>query len=317
MITHPTSESAMEDSPRSAATIIVPRRDDLNWRHPMFSDVFKPTQSSSILKVPAVYPPGMHTKKIQRPEPIRPAPPSKWVGRHGLLQSSESEKVVTNWNSSDSCECTGKGQAKDKRSPRLREDVVDPVPEEDSSKRDDSTNIARDVSWSLSQTFTNERVSHKNYRHHHQSQREPLLVVKQQGRGAEMTTIPQEHTRLIHIPQPQRSDPTRRPRSRSIAIKRSGHKHPEQDSQTGEIQGESAYDWATWQMYNRIVTYRQKHPVSTDYESYSQAKSKPNKAQSLLPENPLPLSSSQVAPRSFVRFEEDELLEGEIFELEM
>ena len=48
-------------------------------------------------------------------------------------------------------------------------------------------------------------------------------------------------------------------RSRSIAIKR-----PTSEEQLEEIRQNSLaaeYDWATWRMYNRIIEYRQKHPL--------------------------------------------------------
>jgi hypothetical protein len=49
-----------------------------------------------------------------------------------------------------------------------------------------------------------------------------------------------------------------RPRSRAIAIKRSSNKASGFEAASS---AEKMYDYATWQMYNRIIAYRQKNPV--------------------------------------------------------
>lgn len=310
MIIRPSPAFPMDDSPRSTMTI-APHHGDSDCRQLLrvsSHDLLKPAVTPGILRIPAVYPPNILSKQIQRPKPIRVVPPS---GERPPSRYQPSEKTVP-LSSID----TRHGQTTCTTLCLyiVRDGVVEYVPE-DSPKRD-STNNRRDVSLMSSPAkrfgLRTQRDSHNICENHHQQLREPEL-----SPGA-MTTTPQDHTRLQHSPQSQRNDPTRRPRSRSIAIKRNGHKQPDQDSQTAEIQEESAYDWATWQMYNRIVTYRQKHPVvCTDFENYSQAKSKPTEAPTLLPENPSLVATVDLAPRPCVRFEEEELLEGEIFELEM
>lgn len=73
--------------------------------------------------------------------------------------------------------------------------------------------------------------------------------------------LPKEYlpTRRIDMPS-EEARPSRRVRSRAIAIKR-----PSSDEQLDEIRQSTVaaeYDWATWRMYNRIIDHRQKYPLN-------------------------------------------------------
>jgi len=59
------------------------------------------------------------------------------------------------------------------------------------------------------------------------------------------------------------------PRSRAIAIQSSRDSAKSRQQLLEEtLQGEAAaeYDWATWRMFNRITSYREKHPVHYHHE---------------------------------------------------
>jgi hypothetical protein len=73
--------------------------------------------------------------------------------------------------------------------------------------------------------------------------------------------LPKEYlpTRRIDMPS-EEARPSRRVRSRAIAIKR-----PSCNEQLDEIRQSTLaaeYDWATWRMYNRIIDHRQKYPLN-------------------------------------------------------
>ena len=73
--------------------------------------------------------------------------------------------------------------------------------------------------------------------------------------------LPQRRLKYTNV---SRSSKTRI-RSRSIAIKR-----PTSEEQLEEIRQNSLaaeYDYATWRMYNRIIEYRQKHPLPYVHEN--------------------------------------------------
>eukprot|EP00527_Entomoneis_sp_CCMP2396_P009395 CAMPEP_0198138872 /NCGR_PEP_ID=MMETSP1443-20131203/2256_1 /TAXON_ID=186043 /ORGANISM="Entomoneis sp., Strain CCMP2396" /LENGTH=121 /DNA_ID=CAMNT_0043800821 /DNA_START=113 /DNA_END=478 /DNA_ORIENTATION=+ len=63
--------------------------------------------------------------------------------------------------------------------------------------------------------------------------------------------------------------PQRKPRSRAIAIKQLHDKRitePYPDSNSGGSGPSRMYDFATWQMYNRITDHRQRNPLSQGYQ---------------------------------------------------
>jgi hypothetical protein len=73
--------------------------------------------------------------------------------------------------------------------------------------------------------------------------------------------LPKEYlpTRRIDMPS-EEARPSRRVRSRAIAIKR-----PSTNEQLDEIRQSTVaaeYDWATWRMYNRIIDHRQRYPLN-------------------------------------------------------
>lgn len=71
--------------------------------------------------------------------------------------------------------------------------------------------------------------------------------------------LPSRRMNFTSLPRGHCSSRNSRIRSRSIAIKR-----PTSEEQLEEIRQNSLaaeYDWATWRMYNRIIEYRQKHPL--------------------------------------------------------
>lgn len=76
--------------------------------------------------------------------------------------------------------------------------------------------------------------------------------------------LPSRRVNFTSVPRGHCSSRSRRIRSRSIAIKR-----PTSEEQLEEIRQNSLaaeYDWATWRMYNRIIEYRQKHPLPHNNE---------------------------------------------------
>ena len=111
----------------------------------------------------------------------------------------------------------------------------------------------------------------------------------------------------------------RRVRSRAIAIKKpaSAQETRELDDEEMRIcSNERMYDWATWRMYHRIMEHRLKHPVGTDYDSEAQpgmGSPTPTTRNAFLPM--VAHENIQIAPAAHIHF--DDLLEGEIFELEM
>jgi len=131
--------------------------------------------------------------------------------------------------------------------------------------------------------------------------------------------------------------PNRPTRSRSIAIiKRNNKPHRENgfDDEQDEVT-ERMYDWATWQMYNRIVDHRVKYPVSSDYESLArqqQLSTSPylyscddygwlyhGRHHHLLSNDVVRELQPSVLCLSVdgARYDDDDSLEGEIFDLEL
>lgn len=115
----------------------------------------------------------------------------------------------------------------------------------------------------------------------------------------------------------------RRTRSRAIAIQSprdSNSKSQEQlleESRQSEAAAE--YDWATWRMYNRIILYRQKHPVKYQHdteeeENESVDSGDVNGVRSTCNENLRPAASILNTSKSSKDLHEDY---GEVFELDL
>lgn len=70
-----------------------------------------------------------------------------------------------------------------------------------------------------------------------------------------------------------RSPTNERPRSRAIRIERNlkDNVNSEDLEEIHRSSGDGMYDWATWQMYNRIIDHRQKYPVTLNEDTTSEA----------------------------------------------
>jgi hypothetical protein len=96
-----------------------------------------------------------------------------------------------------------------------------------------------------------------------------------------------------------------RPRSRAIAIKRTNNGAGEATSSA-----ENMYDYATWQMYNRIIEYRLKNPVGGNISTPETAASSPVEDDSNLSE----------AKQDIEKESEDSTyddIQGDIFHMEL
>eukprot|EP00522_Entomoneis_paludosa_P008626 CAMPEP_0172442186 /NCGR_PEP_ID=MMETSP1065-20121228/2661_1 /TAXON_ID=265537 /ORGANISM="Amphiprora paludosa, Strain CCMP125" /LENGTH=116 /DNA_ID=CAMNT_0013191947 /DNA_START=136 /DNA_END=486 /DNA_ORIENTATION=+ len=101
----------------------------------------------------------------------------------------------------------------------------------------------------------------------------------------------------------------RRPRTQAIAIKqRPGAASAISDdfSDSDESTTSLHYDVATWRMYNRIVDYRQKNPLSDRYHQDAAAEKEQKQSATADPTT----ATKQVG------FQEEEV-EGGVFELEL
>ena len=104
------------------------------------------------------------------------------------------------------------------------------------------------------------------------------------------------------------SRPTRRTRTRSIAIKQNprSSRHYE-DSEVDVSQSTRMYDMATWQMYNRIIDYRQRNPLSSNYHQDSAEASIISKSN----------DESTSEPKTAKKVEILDTFEGEVFQLDL
>jgi hypothetical protein len=125
----------------------------------------------------------------------------------------------------------------------------------------------------------------------------------------DIQTSPYTNKRVHSYGMPQQEAPMldaySRPRSRSIAIKRTHHRCAEElaASQTEES-NERMYNWATWRMYNRIVDHRR-------YQNFGAP-------------GPLPVSAPHSKPQPAQDSDlwssigsSDLAYDGEVFELEI
>ena len=105
------------------------------------------------------------------------------------------------------------------------------------------------------------------------------------------------------------SRPTRRTRTRSIAIKQNprSSRHYE-DSEVDVSQSTRMYDMATWQMYNRIIDYRQRNPLSSNYHQDSAEASSISKSNE---------ESTSEQPMTAKKVEILDTFEGEVFQLDL
>jgi hypothetical protein len=136
----------------------------------------------------------------------------------------------------------------------------------------------------------------------HQTQTAPTAITTM---NQDIQTSPYTNKRVHSYGMPQQApmlDAYSRPRSRSIAIKRTHRCAEELAASQTEESNERMYDWATWRMYNRIVDHRR-------YQNFG-------------PPGPLPVSVPHSTPQpgqdsNLSIGSSDLTYDGGVFELEI